>query len=203
MAERRMFSKNVIDTDLFLDLPLSAQALYFHLGLHADDEGFVGNPKKIQKMLGASDDDFKLLIVKQLIICFDSGVIAICDWKIHNYIPKDRFKKTTFLTEKKSLYTACIQTVYKSDTQVRVGKDRIDKDISTTTTTADTEAKKERTTAPTYTEIAMYMKNELCIDNASKEAEKFQAYNELLNWSCLPNWKAAAHLWCSRIGEKK
>lgn len=79
----------------------------------------------------------------------------------------------------------------------------IDKDISTTTTTAGTEAMKERTTAPTYTEIAMYMKNDLCIDNVSMEAEKFQAYNELLNWSCLPNWKAAAHLWCSRIGEKK
>lgn len=134
MAERRMFAKTIIDSDVFLDMPLSAQALYFHLSMRADDDGFVNNPKKIQRMVGASDDDSKLLILKQFIIAFESGVIVIKHWKIHNYIQKDRYKPTVYEGEKASLsqnengvYTECIQNVSNSDTQVRLGKDRLDK----------------------------------------------------------------------------
>lgn len=76
MAERRMFAKAIIDSDAFLDMPLSTQALYFHLSMRADDEGFVGNPKKIQRMIGASDDDTKLLVMKRFILTFDSGIIV-------------------------------------------------------------------------------------------------------------------------------
>lgn len=146
MAERRMFSKQIIDSDAFLDMPLSAQALYFHLSMRADDEGFVNNPKKIQRMVGASDDDCKLLVLKRFILTFDSGVIVIKHWRIHNYIRSDRFKETVHVKEKATLslnenhaYTERVdechpfgipsdnQAVDSWDTQDRLGKDRLDK----------------------------------------------------------------------------
>ena len=103
MADRRMFSKTVIDSDIFLDMPLSAQCLYFHLSMRADDEGFVNNPKKIQRMIGASEDDLKLLLVKQFILAFETGIIVIKHWKIHNYIRGDRLNKTAYQDEKRML----------------------------------------------------------------------------------------------------
>lgn len=132
MAERRMFAKSIIDSDMFLDMPLSAQALYFHLSMRADDDGFINNPKRVQRMIGANDDDFKLLIAKQFIIPFDSGIVVIKHWRLHNYIQKDRYKPTIYTEEKAALsladgvYTDCIHDVSKMDTQVRleVGKSR-------------------------------------------------------------------------------
>lgn len=103
MADKRMFSKSIIDSDAFLDLPLSAQALYFHLAMRADDEGFVNSPKKIQRIIGASDDDGKLLIMKKFLIPFDSGVVVIKHWFIHNYIRSDRLKATNYEEERASL----------------------------------------------------------------------------------------------------
>ena len=103
MAERRMFSKKIIDSDAFLDMPLSTQALYFHLSMRADDEGFVGNPRRIRSMIGASEDDLKLLIAKRFILVFESGVVVIKHWRIHNYINPDRFTPTTYVEEKKTL----------------------------------------------------------------------------------------------------
>ena len=100
MAERRMFAKTIIDSDAFLDMPSSAQALYFHLSMRADDEGFINNPKKIQRMIGASEDDMKILIAKNFVIPFDSGVVVIKHWKIHNYIRKDRLIETKYKEEK-------------------------------------------------------------------------------------------------------
>ena len=139
MAERRMFAKTIIDSDSFLDMPLSAQALYFHLSMRADDDGFINNPKKIQRMIGGADDDLKLLCVKKFIIPFESGIVVIKHWKIHNYIRNDRYKETVYQEEKAMLsvkennaYTLGIpsgsQTVYQMDTQVRLGKDRLDQD---------------------------------------------------------------------------
>ena len=103
MAERRMFSKTIVDSDAFLDLPLSAQTLYFHLSMRADDDGFLNNARKIQRMIGASDDDMTVLISEGYIIRFDSGVVAIKDWKINNYIRSDRYKPTVFKEEKAML----------------------------------------------------------------------------------------------------
>lgn len=103
MAERRMFAKTIIDSDAFLDMPLSTQALYFHLSMRADDEGFINNPKKIQRMIGASDDDAKMLIAKKFIIPFESGVVVIKHWKIHNYIRADRMTETKYEEEKAML----------------------------------------------------------------------------------------------------
>lgn len=127
MANRRMFAKAIIDSDAFLDMPLSAQALYFHLSIRADDDGFVGNPKKIQRMLGASDDDCKILILKEFIIVFESGVVVITHWKIHNHIKKDRYKPTIYINEKSLLsedkngmYTLRLQIGSNLETQVRL-----------------------------------------------------------------------------------
>ena len=138
MAERRMFAKTIIDSDAFLDMPLSTQSLYFHLSMRADDDGFINNPKKIQRMVGASDDDLKLLIAKNFIIPFESGIVVIKHWKIHNYIRNDRYKSTVYQEEKAMLdtkdnnaYTMClppgIPNGYQMETQVRLGKDRIGK----------------------------------------------------------------------------
>lgn len=139
MAERRMFAKTIIDSDAFLDMSMSAQCLYFHLAMRADDEGFLNNPKKIQRMIGASDDDLRLLLAKRFILAFDTGVIVIKHWKIHNYIRNDRFKPTVYEEEKAQLstkengaYTLGIpdgsQLVYQVETQDRLGKVRIGKD---------------------------------------------------------------------------
>ncbi|NHI70464.1 conserved phage C-terminal domain-containing protein [Lactococcus garvieae] len=135
MAQRRMFSKKIVETDVFMEMSPTAKLLYFYLNMSADDDGFVGNPKTIKLISGATDDDLKILIAKQFIIPFDSGVIVIKDWKIHNYIQKDRYNQTQYLDEKKQLlveengsYTKCIQDVSNLDTQDRLGKDRLGKD---------------------------------------------------------------------------
>ena len=132
MAERRMFAKTIVLSDAFLDMPLSTRCLYFTLGMFADDDGFVNNPKSIMRQVGASIDDMNLLIAKKFILSFDSGVIVIKHWRIHNYIQKDRYKETKYIEEKsqittdeKGAYKQCIQNGYKMDTQVRLGKDRL------------------------------------------------------------------------------
>lgn len=104
MAGRRMVNIRIIDSDNFLELPLSTQALYFHLLLRADDDGFINNPKRIQRMIGGSEDDFKLLIAKQYILTFSSGVIVIKHWRMHNCIKKDRYHETDCINEKNMLY---------------------------------------------------------------------------------------------------
>ena len=127
MADRRMFSKKIIDSDAFLDMPLTTQALYFHLSMRADDDGFVSNAKRIKTMIGASDDDLKLLIAKRFVLTFESGVVVIKHWRIHNYIQNDRYTPTTYVEEKatlsldaKNAYTECIHDVSNLDTQDRV-----------------------------------------------------------------------------------
>lgn len=137
MAERRMFAKTIVTSDAFLDMPLSARCLYFTLGMFADDDGFVNNPKSIMRQVGACTDDLNLLLLKRFILAFESGVIVIKHWKIHNYIAKDRYKETKYIEEKSTLmlddkgaYTECIQDVYKLDTQDRRGEDKLGKDNS-------------------------------------------------------------------------
>ena len=96
MAEKRMFTQKIIDSDAFLDMPLSTQSLYFHLNMRADDDGFINNPKRIQRTIGASDDDLKLLIAKRFVICFENGVIVIKHWRMHNTLRKDRYNPTQY-----------------------------------------------------------------------------------------------------------
>ena len=125
-----MFSLKIIDTDEFLDMPPTTQNLYFHLGMRADDDGFVSSPKKIMKIINSADDDIKVLISKKFVIPFENGVCVISHWKTHNYIQKDRYEETRYLEQKSKLtikngmYTKCIQSV---DTgKVRLGKDNND-----------------------------------------------------------------------------
>ncbi len=152
MAERRMFAKTIIDSDAFMEMPLSTQALYFHLSMRADDDGFVNNPKKVQRMIGCSDDDLKLLLAKSFLIGFDSGVVVIKHWRMHNYIRKDRYKPSIYETEKTMLsmnendvYMLGIppvnQATYQLDPQVRLelGKDSIELGYITTTTIEEEE----------------------------------------------------------------
>ena len=131
-----MFAKTIIDSDAFLDMPATTQLLYFHLSMRADDDGFINNPKKIQRVVGCCDDDLKLLLAKQFILAFESGVIVIKHWKIHNYIQKDRYKETAYQEEKAMLgvkdnnsytfriqaddemETVCIQDVSNLDTKI-------------------------------------------------------------------------------------
>lgn len=133
-----MFSKDVIDTDNFLEMPATTQVLYFHLSMRADDDGFISNPKRILRLTGCSEDDLKILYAKKFIIPFESGVCVIRHWKIHNYIQKDRYNKTIYHDEldkltvlENGMYemvdTECIQNVSKMDTQVRLGKDSLGK----------------------------------------------------------------------------
>lgn len=137
-----MMSKSIIKSDTFLDMPATTQNLYFHMLLDADDDGFINAPKSIMRMIGAKDDDMKVLAAKQFVIPFESGVVVIKDWKIHNYIQNDRYKPSTLPErdllniQKDKTYTLksdvsrmdteCIQTV--SIGKDRLGKDRIGKD---------------------------------------------------------------------------
>lgn len=138
MAQRRMFSPDIVDSDAFLEMPLGAQLLYFHLGMRADDDGFIGNPRKIQRMVGANDDDLKILLAKRFLLSFQSGVVVIKHWLIHNLIRKDRYKATRYTEEKNLLivkengaYTEMATTGVPNGNrlapQVRLGKVSIGK----------------------------------------------------------------------------
>lgn len=150
MAERRMFAKTIVTSDAFLDMPPTARCLYFTLGMFADDNGFVNNPKSIMRQSGATLDDMNILIAKKFVINFESGVIVIKHWRIHNYIQSDRYHETKYKeelnsltldenkaytlanTEVEALDTECIHDVSIVDTEVRLGKskskDRLGKD---------------------------------------------------------------------------
>ena len=103
MADKRMFTKKITESDAFLDMPLSAQCLYFHLNMNADDDGFVNAPKKIQRLIGAKDDDLKLLIMKSFLLVFEHSVVVIKHWRMHNTIRQDRYHPTDYQDEFKSL----------------------------------------------------------------------------------------------------
>ena len=137
-------SKKIIDADNFLDMPQSTQCFYFHLLLRADDDGFIQSPKSIMRITGCKDDDLKLLNAKGFVIGFETGVIVIRHWRIHNYVQSDRYSKSELpeakcVELKNKIYevvgqpmnpdntymdTKCIQNVYNLDTQIRIDKIR-------------------------------------------------------------------------------
>lgn len=137
MANRRMFSKDVVETDKFLNMPLTSQALYFHLGMEADDDGFVASPKKVQRSIGCSEGDLQILASRGFIIPFESGIVVLVHWKQNNYIQADRYRKTVHKEEAAllqndnyvySLVPTCIHPVSSLDPQDSIGKDRVGKD---------------------------------------------------------------------------
>lgn len=142
MAEKRMFSKMIVDSDAFLEMPLSTQALYFHLSMRADDDGFLNNAKKIMRIIGANQNDYDLLVSKAFIIQFPDGICVIKHWRINNYLRRDRYTETQYTEEKAMLnikdnraYTLDkskgrplgIPLVDQMETQIRLDKNRLDK----------------------------------------------------------------------------
>ena len=214
MAERRMMAKSIIKSDQFLDMPATTQNLYFHMLLDADDDGFVNAPKSIMRIVGAKEDDMKLLIAKQFVIGFGSGVIVIKHWKIHNYIQSDRYKpsiqperKLLDITANKeyqlntdhvsTMDTECIQDV--SVGKVRLGKASIGKVRLDKTIEGECEKphspKRKIFTKPTIDEIQDY-----CIErNNNVDAQHFYDYYESNGWkvgkNSMKDWKAAVRTW--------
>jgi hypothetical protein len=195
-----MFAKTIIDSDAFLDMPSSTQSLYFHLGMRADDEGFINNVRKIQRVVGASDDDLKLLIAKRFVIPFETGIIVIKHWKLHNYIRKDRMKETVYTAEKALLrekengsYSLCQPTVNQLATncQHRLGKDRLGKD--SIDNIADKPQKKF--IPPTLEEVTNYCKER----NNSIDPQQFIDHYTANGWfrgkTKIKDWKACVRTW--------
>ena len=219
MAEKRMFSKSIVNSDAFLDMPLSTQALYFHLSMEADDEGFVGNPKRVQRIIGASDDDMRILLAKRYLLSFESGIVVVKHWYINNYIQSDRRKETTYIEEKSmlqmdskkaytekdksSLYPNCIQDVSKMYTQNRLDKIRLDK--NSVDNNAHTQEDNQFTsdldflpTIPTINDINDYIK----LKGYSVDAERFFNYYSARGWlignSPIQNWQYLVDDWGRR-----
>ena len=213
MAERRMFTGKITESDAFLEMPLSSQCLYFHLCMYADDEGFVKNPKRIQKMIGATEDDLRVLVAKRFVLSYESGIIVIKHWKMHNLIRKDRFHETEYTEEKSMLYIKGNgaytldpeqgepllttkwqpndnQMTTKCHTEVRLGKDSIGKD-----------KKEKRFTKPTVEEVRAYCQER----NNKVDPETFIDFYESKGWKIgkesMKDWKAAVRTWEKRDKE--
>jgi hypothetical protein len=210
MAERRMFAKTIIDSDAFIDMPVTARLLYYDLAMRADDDGFVNSPKKIMRMIGASQDDLSILIMRKFIIPFDSGIVVIKHWRIHNYIRKDMYHETKYKEEKETLsldennaYTlhhrnesvtnmlqTCNEPVTSSSTEDRIGKDRIGKD------SINNPPKRKRFVPPTIDEVKAYCNER----HNNVDAERFIDYYSSQKWKKangrpLEDWKAAVRTW--------
>ena len=217
MAERRMFTKKITESDAFLDMPSSTQMLYFHFSMNADDDGFVNNPKKIQKMCGASDDDFKLLIVKSFIILFDSGIIVIKHWKMHNYIQADRYRPTDYVEEKSMLGiksnkaytldvskmdTECIQNGYigkDSIGKVSIDKDSIDKDSKGESVRGE---KAKRFYPPTLDEVKQYCEERKNNIDPMAFIDFYSSKGWMIGKNRMKDWKAAVRTWERKRKEK-
>lgn len=194
MAERRMFAKTIIDSDAFIEMPMSARLLYYDLSMRADDDGFVNSPRKIMRMVGATTDDMNILIARKFVIAFENGVVVIKHWRIHNYIQSDRYKETTYKEQKALLEydenkayrlmdTKCIQNVSTLETQDRleIGKDRKGKNIWV---------------APTLEDIQEYCKTR----HNNVDAQRFLDYYEASGWkdskgNKVKNWKQKVITW--------
>ena len=210
MAERRMFAKTIVTSDAFLDMPASTRCLYFLLGMVADDDGFVNNPKSIMRQAGSTVDDMNLLIAKRFILNFNSGVVVIKHWCIHNTIQKDRYKETKYLEEKSTLmldenkayteaetdvYPECIQAVSNPDTQVRLGKDRLSQDSVGEVIVEAEPPTRKRFVPPTVDEVSDY-----CYERGnSVDPQRFVDYYTSNGWMVgknkMKDWKAAVRTW--------
>lgn len=202
MAERRMFSKVIIDSDAFLDMPLSTQALYFHLSMRADDDGFLNNARKIQRLVGASDDDLKLLLMKRFVIGFEGGILVIKHWRMNNYLRKDRYTPTVYQEELSMLKVKenGAYTLEKTNgiqvgipdgnqcvTQVRLGKDSIDKIREEKTVCPEPEMAPDRKKAISLT---LNDKTEYWIfeDQIAKWSELFPAVDVMQELRKMKSW---------------
>ena len=211
MAERRMFAKTIVTSDAFLDMPPTARSLYMLLCVMADDDGFVNAPRSIMRMSGAAEDDMKLLIAKRFVLTFESGVVVIKHWRIHNLIQKDRYKETKYLEEKSMLtldennayteavsvmYPECIQPVSKPEPQVRLGKDRLSQDsVGEVIEEATPPTRSKRFAPPTVDQVSEY-----CYERGNTvDPQRFVDYYSSNGWMVgknkMKDWKAAVRTW--------
>ena len=203
MARRRMFSLDVVDTDRFLDMPSSTQALYFHLGMRADDDGFVASPKRTTAMCGCSADDLNLLAAKGFVRPFESGVLVIVDWKKNNLLRPDRYTPTQFQKEKAQLGIPAVnQSTYQRVPQVSIGKDSIDK-VSVKRERKADKPPHPRFTPPSEDEAINYFDEQ---GSSAAEAKSFLDYYAANGWkvggrATMKNWQAAARNWIRRAGQ--
>lgn len=195
MAQKRMFDKTITNSDEFLEMPDSSQNLYFHLSMNADDDGFVNNWKSIMRMTGHKEDDLKVLVAKQFIIPFDSGVIVIKHWRINNYLRNDRYIETKYKEEKSKL-TLDDNLVYQLDTN---GIHSIDKNRIVKNSIEEKEIYKEKDSKknkkPTLEEVKEY-----CLERKNNvDAELFINYYESNGWkvgrNSMKDWKACIRTW--------
>jgi hypothetical protein len=217
MAERRMFTMKIVDSDAFLEMPMSTQSLYFHLNMRADDDGFVNNPKRIQRMIGASEDDLKILLAKRFILGFENGVVVIKHWRMHNLLRKDRYNPTQYIEEKATLtikgdgaYTEkepieCLATTWQPSgnqmaTQDRLGKDSIGKESIVEDIVTDSDEskpqKRKRFVPPTLEEVRAY-----CLERKNNvDPKKFFDYFTASDWydskgKKVKSWKQKVITW--------
>lgn len=193
MAQKRMFSLSVVDTDQFLEMPLSSRLLYYELGMRADDDGFVANWKKILAFTGLKEDDLKVLIAKKYIIPFDTGVIVIRHWRMNNYLQNDRTKPTIYQNELSELGldnnnvyimdTTCIHSIDKNS----IDKNRLD--------IRKENIKEKKFKKPTLEEVKEYCKER----NNNIDAQRFIDFYESKDWMIgknkMKDWKAAIRTW--------
>jgi len=214
-----MFSDEITSTDAFLDMPKGSQLLYFHLGMNADDDGFIASPKMVMRVIGASDDELKVLFSKKFLLPFDSGVCVVKHWRINNQIRKDRYRETKYLKEKRGLYIRAngSYTFNSEDAlpvpdghflpsgnhlatngqpsigKVRLGKVRLDNTVPEKKPKKKTKTKKFK--KPKVSEIEEYCKER----KNNVDSEKFYNYYESKGWlvgkSPMKNWKAAVRTW--------
>lgn len=206
MAERRMFAKTIVLSDAFLDMPLGARCLYMTMGMLADDDGFVNNPKSIIRQCGATEDDMRILFAKKFVIPFDNGVVVIKHWRINNYLQKDRYNETKYL-EEKSMLTINEKGAYEQaenyqciQSSVYTGKDRLGKESIGNNTVGE---KRERFTPPTTEEIQAYCNEK----HYNVSPEHFVDYYESNGWkvgrNSMKDWKAAVRNWNRRDKENQ
>ena len=200
MAERRMFAKTIIDSDAFLDMPMSARLLYYDLSMRADDDGFVNSPKKIMRMIGATEDDLRILAIRKFIIPFDNGIVVIKHWYIHNYIRKDTYNETPYKEQKDLLefdenksyrlkdLSESQLPVDEPSTQVSIGKDSIGKD-------SIGKDNNKRFTPPTLEEVRKYCQER----NNTVDPETFINFYESKGWyvgkTKMKDWRACVRTW--------
>lgn len=211
-----MFSKSVVKTDAFLDMPLSTQALYFHLGMEADDEGFISSPKQVMRSVGASPDDYRVLMAKGLVFTFDSGICVIRDWKVNNYLRSDRYKPTQYLEEKSYVVTlpnraysldssACLpsgiptdyQVVDERYTQYRIDKNRLEENRVVKGSSEGTDKPPQRKTfsPPTVEEVRKYIAERGSKVDAERFVDFYTANGWMVGKNKMKDWKASVRYW--------